>query len=253
MAQAYITDRDRRDALVRRIERYTEVPLMLMAFAMVPLLLGHVLFDLSPEEQRVFTILDVVIWSLFAADLAVKVAITTDRPRYLRRRWLQAVIVLLPFFRPLLVLRLVAYGSRAVVGLHRVLNLGNLVVFGIGLVIIGATVMLAVEQGANPRFASFQDALWWAFVTISTVGYGDAVPTTVVGRLVAVVVMLGGVAFFGALAGNLASLLTRKAAEEIEEIGQAEAGQQAVLRELVLEVRALRTEVAVLSGRRAEA
>jgi voltage-gated potassium channel len=235
----------RRQARVERAERYTELPLMLLAFTMIPLLLGHVLFDLSETEQRVFTILDVMIWALFAIDLVIKLALAPNRMSYLKSRWLQALVVVLPFFRPLIVLRVVVYGSRAVIGVRRVLGFSNLTVFAIGLILMAATVVLAAEQGKNPEIDSFSDALWWAFVTISTVGYGDMVPTTVTGRIVAIVVMMGGIAFFGAIAGNLASALTRDDQQK-ETVGEQR--QEQMLEELMQEVRELRGEVARLGS-----
>jgi len=51
------------------------------------------------------------------------------------------------------------------------------------------------------------DALWYAIVTITTVGYGDTYPVTTLGRKVAVVVMFAGVGIIGALASILASIL----------------------------------------------
>jgi voltage-gated potassium channel len=230
--------------MVESIERYTELPLMILALAMIPLLLGHVLFDLSDDEQRVFAVLGIVIWALFATDLVVKVAISPDRPSYLKRRWVQVIIVVLPFFRPLMVLRLVAFGSRAFVGARRVFHVNNLILLATGTVFVSATVLLAVEQGKNPQIETFSDAIWWSFVTISTVGYGDTVPTTVAGKAVAVVVMLGGIILFSALAGNLASMLTR--GEREEEMAENEAEQQALRNEM----HALRQDIAELrSGR----
>ena len=51
------------------------------------------------------------------------------------------------------------------------------------------------------------DALWWSFVTITTVGYGDQYPVTTLGRLVGVFVMFAGVGIIGSLASILASVL----------------------------------------------
>lgn len=61
------------------------------------------------------------------------------------------------------------------------------------------------------------DALWWAFVTVTTVGYGDIAPSTTSGRVVAVLVMLVGIAVTGLLTAHLAAYLTR--ARQAEEEG----------------------------------
>ncbi len=70
----------------------------------------------------------------------------------------------------------------------------------------GSAIMLAVEKGdpsANIRTGG--DALWWAIVTMATVGYGDKYPVTGGGRIIATVVMAVGIVIFGVLSSYLAS------------------------------------------------
>jgi voltage-gated potassium channel len=92
-----------------------------------------------------------------------------------------------------------------------------------------------VEGGAGSSIHSFPDALWWSFVTVTTVGYGDMFPVTFTGRVIAVVLMLAGIGLFGGLTANVASLLIRtdKAAD-------------APMNDILTEVRLLREEVANL-------
>jgi len=140
-----------------------------------------------------------------------------------------------PFFRPLRIIRIFVYGSRAWVGMRRLVNVDFLLVYGIGLVIIAATVVASVEGGVGATINSFADSLWWAVVTITTVGYGDMVPITLVGKAVAVILMLGGIAFFSGITANLASFL----------IKSKDKGNQDISR-LVKEVEGLRQELSKL-------
>ena len=228
-----------REALLHRVERITELPLLIFAFAMIPLLIGPFLWELSAEEEAIFVALDIFIWAIFAIDLIIKVVLAPHRLAYLRRHWLEVLIVVIPFFRPLRLLRIFVFGSRAWVGARRLVNVDFLLVYGIGLVIVAATVVASVEGGENASIQSFPDALWWAVVTITTVGYGDMVPVTAVGRGVAFILMLGGIAFFSGITANMASFLVRGGDHNKKALGQ-----------LITEVEGLRDEIAKLHGDR---
>ncbi|HEX2748374.1 MAG TPA: potassium channel family protein, partial [Verrucomicrobiales bacterium] len=77
------------------------------------------------------------------------------------------------------------------------------------------------------------DAVWWAFSTITTVGYGDRFPVTMEGKLVAIVLMIAGVSLFGVLTGLLAKLFLEPAARK----------EDTDVRELRDEVRLLRDQI----------
>lgn len=233
-------DTERREALLHRVERITELPLLVLAFLMIPLLIGPMLWELTPGEQTIYFVLDYSIWGLFAIDLIIKTAISPHRLAYLRRHWLEVLTVVIPFFRPLRILRIFAYGSRAWVGLRRLVNVDFLLVYGFGLVIIAATIVTSVEGGEGATIHSFTDALWWAVVTITTVGYGDMVPLTLAGRVTAVVLMLGGLAFLGGTTANLASYLMRGHSTEAKDTSR-----------LRKELEGLREEIAKLNSRTA--
>ncbi|KPC94410.1 ion transporter, partial [Streptomyces sp. NRRL F-6602] len=67
---------------------------------------------------------------------------------------------------------------------------------------------------------SFGDAVWCVCATLATIGYGDAVPVTFLGRLVLVALMAGGLALLGAVTGSFASWLLQAFAEEGERAGR---------------------------------
>ncbi len=84
-------------------------------------------------------------------------------------------------------------------------RLGYVSLVAIGVVFIGAEVGYHAEHATNPGFETFGDALWWAVVTLTTVGYGDIVPQTTTGRVDGVMIMVAGIGVLGLLAGSLAS------------------------------------------------
>ncbi len=222
-----------REELLHRVERITEMPLLILSFVMIPLLIGPLVWELSPQEESTFIMLDYFIWAVFAIDLIIKLVVSPRRFGYLRRHWLEVLVVVVPFFRPLRILRIFIFGSRAWVGARRLVNVDFIIVYGIGLVIIAATVVASVEGGEGASINSFADALWWAVVTITTVGYGDMVPVTMVGRAVAFILMLGGIAFFSGVTANVASFLVKSHDTEKKAVSQ-----------LVKEVEGLRQELA---------
>jgi voltage-gated potassium channel len=75
----------------------------------------------------------------------------------------------------------------------------------VAVVVVGAAVAYRAEHATNPGFATYGDALWWAIVTLTTVGYGDIVPKTTAGRFDGVMIMIAGLAVLGVLAGSMAS------------------------------------------------
>jgi voltage-gated potassium channel len=87
---------------------------------------------------------------------------------------------------------------------HRKFHYAALV--AIGVVIAGASAIFVIEGGRNPSIRTFADALWWAIVTATTVGYGDVSPVSTEGRLIAVVLMLTGIGVIGVFTASVASL-----------------------------------------------
>lgn len=118
-------------------------------------------------------------------------------------------------FRLLRLFKLVRY-SHSMENLFMVFRenaseMGIILTF-IGLVVIvSSTFIFILEKGApSGNFESLGDALWWSFVTITTVGYGDKVPSTDVGRILAVFLMLSAIVAIALPSGVLASAMTQK-------------------------------------------
>ena len=74
-------------------------------------------------------------------------------------------------------------------------------IFGV-VFVFGMTVFL-LEHTTNPQFGQISDGLWWAFVTLTTVGYGDIVPITGAGRIVGVFTMVFGISIYSLMIANL--------------------------------------------------
>ncbi len=188
--------------------------------ARLPLVLSAVLpLVVAPETGHPVSIaIGIVSWLVFVVDFAVH-ARYIDRyiGTHLGQFDLAIVILTAPWFllpgavqgggiivvlRLARLARLVVASKKARLLFSRV---GRVAIVAGSVMIVGAMVAYYAEHPTNDEFATFGDSIWWAIVTLTTVGYGDIVPETTTGRIVAVMIMLTGVAVLGLLAGTLAS------------------------------------------------
>lgn len=245
-----------RASALARFEAAVELPLLILAVTMIPLIVVPLVVDLPERAEDVLEAVDWFIWAAFAFEYLVRLALTDRRLRFIRREWPDLLIILLPFLRMFRIVR----SARAL----RLLRLTRLVVV-LGeldqevkrllvrhrlhyailttiLVVVGcAALVLAAEEGSGGSIDSFGDALWWAVTTVTTVGYGDTFPVTPAGRGIAALLMLAGITLFGFLTANLAAfLLEHGPAEEDEEPQPTNAELLARIDALTREVQALR-------------
>lgn len=192
-----------------------------------------------------------VTWGVFGLDYGANLWLAEDRRRWFVRNLHELLIVALPFFRPLRLLRLVTLLSV----LHRTVGetlRGRVVTYvaasAVLLVFVGALAVLDVEQSApDAKILTFGDALWWAVATITTVGYGDMYPVTALGRIVAAALMMSGIAVLGVVTASIASWLVQRVEESTgAAVESAERPVIAEVGELAAEVAALRREIAEL-------
>ncbi len=173
---------------------------------MIPIFAGLYIWDISPAERRIYTALEYAIWAMFALIFIAKVALAPARFAYLRRNWLEALIVLVPVIRPLLIIRAILFVIRGVSRWKRLATFEVLLAYGIGIVLLAATIVTTVEQNADgANIHSFPDAIYWSLVTTSTVGYGDHYPVTVVGKFMAVFLMFFGIGIFAGIVAAIVS------------------------------------------------
>jgi len=232
-----------------RWEQLTQRPLLALAVAFavayaVPIVdttAGHSL-------TAVCTAVEWVVWAAFAADYLMRLAISRDRRRFVRTHWMDLCAVVLPILQPLRLLRMVStlilVGRRARMASQ--IQLTTYVAGAVvGLLMFGSLAVLSVERDSpNGNIRTLGDAVWWSFTTMTTVGYGDHAPTTGLGRMIAVGLMLSGIALLGVVTANIATwFIARFEKDDVEERRQTEA-----IEALTAEVRALRAEVAALSG-----
>lgn len=200
---------------VERWERRAEVPLMLLAVAFLVAYAWPVLDPRMEAGTRSFLqVVSWTVWAAFIADFAVRIVLAEERGNYALRHWYDIALVLLPLIRPLRLLRLVAVVrilDRAVADSFA----GKTLVYVAGAsglaTGLAALAVLDAERGApNANIHTFGDSLWWAAVTVTSVGYGDQFPVTTEGRIVAVMLMVVGIGMVGTVMASVATWMLER-------------------------------------------
>ncbi|MEX1077588.1 MAG: potassium channel family protein [Homoserinimonas sp.] len=192
-----------------RWERASDWPLTCAAVAFLGVYAWSVIGNLQAPDDVVAEAIMGVIWALFAIDYLVSLVLAKPRGRWFVTHLHELAIVLLPMLRPLRLLRLivlVAVFQRAAGNALRGRVTLYIIAVSLMLIVVAGLGILDVEQNADgSNITNIGDAFWWAFVTITTVGYGDYYPVTVAGRLIAVGLMIAGIALLGSVTATIAS------------------------------------------------
>ncbi len=218
--------RAERFQLVTELEAVLDGPATYLALLFAALLVAEI--ALSAQGMAVPAVLgwiQLAIWGVFAVHFLLGITISPDRGLYLRRNWLTALSLVVPFlrvFRALRVigairattsLRVLAGFNRSARSLRGVLawtRAGYAGALALTAAFLGSAVLLMFEADApNSEITDYPEALWWASATLTTVGAASE-PVTLGGRIVALIIMLGGLVLLGYVAGVLAALLFGK-------------------------------------------
>ena len=178
---------------------------------------------------EVVTIVDFILTVFFLFDFSYRMLTTSSRRRYFFKNWgwadLLACVPLLRIFRVFRIVR--AARLMRTFGLKNMINevVNNragsalyITMFSVIVLAEIASILVLQAEQMNPdaNIVTGQDAVWWVFVSITTVGYGDRYPTTALGRLIGVVVMFCGIAVLGVLTSFLASFFIAPAKKKPE-------------------------------------
>lgn len=200
-------------ARLARFDKANQLPLVLSA--VLPVLLG-----VGDDQSAATRIIFLLSWIDFVVDLVMHSRFTVHYLKTGRGKFDLAVVILTsPFFfiipgisntRFIVVVRFarilrLLFASGAAKALFE--RLGRAAIVAVVMVFVCAYIAYDAEHLTNPEFATYSDSLWWGIVTLTTVGYGDIVPKTAIGRWAGVILMITGVGIIGALAGSLASFL----------------------------------------------
>lgn len=216
-----------------RFSRIVDLPLIVLAVLMIPVLVVPSVMDLSDAAERTLAALDYLIWAVFAVEYVIKLFLTTARWRFVKSHVPDLIIILVPMLRPLRILRsarllrlmrltrVIAFAVNGLMQARTVLNkrgLNYVLLVALAVLAVGAFLVREFERGVDGgNIESFPDAIWWSIVTVTTVGYGDHFPVTAGGRGVAIVLMITGIAVFGVLTASIAAYFVEQDEEQSQD------------------------------------
>ena len=193
--------------------------MFILVLAYLSLLGLAVYYILSPANRRPALIFDTVFCAIFFFDFLRSLYRAPSKQAYLKWGWLDLVGAIpgVPLLRLARIHRIIR-GTRILraMGYRGILRsflarraestllstlLGTLFILGL----VTILVIIVERQSPEANIVTAEDALWWAYVTVTTVGYGDLYPVTGTGRLLASILMLAGVGLFSVITSFLAS------------------------------------------------
>jgi len=173
---------------------------------------------IPPSTQSLLSTVQWVIWNAFAADLIYGLFSAGDKVKYLKKHPLEVAAVLLPFLRPLRLMRVISFGGLAIqkvaIGRQFAITIKVFIasIFVAYVSAVQITITERVVEGSNIK--NFGDGLWWAITTVTTVGYGDRYPTTTEGRFIAVALMIMGISLMGVITASVAAWFVKMGQED---------------------------------------
>lgn len=198
------------------LKKMYEFIMALLAVLVLTLLIIELSCELNKKTVLLFDYIDTTVLIIFAADYFVRLFRAEKKLTFIRENIFD-LIAIIPFnsiFRIARLTRLLRltkvfkvykfsiYSLRIAKRLDKFFKTNNFyyVLIIIVIIILSGSILISIAENM-----SFTDSLWWAFVTATTVGYGDISPKTGTGRIIAVILMMSGIGFIGMLTGTIST------------------------------------------------
>ena len=197
-----------------------EIAVLVLSVYVLGALLAQTVFHVPGEVSLLLDRIDTFVCIIFLADFAIRFRRAPSKLAFMKWGWID-LISSIPAYdflrwgrmvrivRIIRILRAFRSARHLVAFLYRRRSRGlalTVVLTAFVLVIFSSIAVLAFEDESESNIRTPFDAVWWAISTMTTVGYGDKVPVTVEGKIVAMILMVTGVGLFGVLTGLFARL-----------------------------------------------
>ena len=197
--------------------------LILSAYSLIALGLSTFL-NLSPEMERLLNYIDNLACLFFLIDFIKNFREAENKLNFMKLGWIDLLSSIPTFditrpgriFRLIRIIRILrAFKSAKILARYMFQSKSKGALLTIGLIslltlIASAIAILKVECHPDSNIKTAEDALWWSYTTMTTVGYGDKYPVTSFGRIIASIVMTVGIALCGTFTAYIASWFMEK-------------------------------------------
>ena len=210
---------EEREALVSRIEKKTEVLMFTLVVIMIATLILPLVIKLDSKYIFLFEIIDWIIWAIFFVELSVRLYIAPKRSSYLRKNWLDVLVVVLPFMRVFRIFRVLRFARILTVFSKFTQKLKNIlsqhgfhyvVVVFIGVIFIGTILIYYFDQGTALGIKNMAESLWLVITIAFSGGFGDIFPATTEAKTITILVIIVGNVLVSYFTASLASYFAEK-------------------------------------------
>jgi len=221
-----------RNELLRQVEAWLEIPVLLLGFVWLVLLVIELLGKLNQALQAAVYF----IWVVFIIDFLLRLFLAPDKIRYFKKNWLTAVSLLIPALRVFRIVRVIRILSlartargiqflRILTSLNRGMkslqkklekrSMGYVLLLTLLVILVGSAGMYFFERSypGSKGFTTYGDALWWTAMVITTFG-SEFWPRTTEGRILGFILSIYAFTIFGYVTAFLASYFIGRDAED---------------------------------------